>query len=72
MDYEQLKQLIIENIKNNCSKDFYFDNELITEYQDLFGDYYRIFATKNKNEIILTRQYLGSNFFIASLTKLLT
>ena len=31
MDYEQLKQLIIENIKNNCSKDFYFDNELITE-----------------------------------------
>ena len=53
-------------------EDFYFDNELITEYRDIFGDYYRIFATKNKNEIILTRQYLGSNFFIATLTKILT
>ena len=72
MDYEQLKKQIFDKIYNECPKDFYFEDELITEYRDVCGHYYRVFATKNKNETILTRQYLGSNYFSATLTKLLT
>lgn len=72
MDYEDLKKAIFDKIYNDCPKDFYFENELIVEYRDIKGHYYRIFATKNKNETILTRQYLGSNYFSATLTKLLT
>mgnify|MGYP003660780565 FL=1 len=72
MDYEQLKKEIFDKIYNDCPKDFYFENELITEYRDVMGHYYRVFATKNENETILTRQYLGSNCFSATLTKLLT
>ena len=72
MDWEQLKKQIFDKIYNECPKDFYFEDELITEYRDVMGHYYRVFATKNKNETILTRQYLGSNYFSATLTKLLT
>ena len=50
MDYEQLKKEIFDKIYNDCPKDFYFENELITEYRDICGHYYRVFATKNKNE----------------------
>ena len=72
MDYEQLKKEIFDKIKKDCPKDFYFEDELITEYRDICGHYYRVFANKNENETILTRQYLGSNYFSATLTKLLT
>jgi len=72
MDYELLKKQIFDKIHNDCPKDFYFEDELIAEYRDIWGGYYRIFATKNKIKTILTRQYLGSNYFIATLTKLLT
>ena len=72
MDWEQLKKQIFDKIYNDCPKDFYFEDALITEYRDVEGHYYRVFATKNENETILTRQYLGSNYFSATLTKLLT
>ena len=72
MDYEQLKKQIFDKIKNDCPKDFYFEDALITEYRDICGHYYKVFATKNENETILTREYLGSNYFSATLTKLLT
>ena len=63
MDWEQLKKEIFDKIYNDCPKDFYFEDELITEYRDICGHYYRVFATRNNNETILTRQYLGSNYF---------
>ena len=48
-----------------------------SEQKSKFNDYILMAinfsdTTKNKNETILTRQYLGSNYFSATLTKLLT